>query len=345
MANRSSQPSSEDVAQLAGVSRTQVSYVLNGQNARHVSAENRQKILDAAQALGYSPQRSAQALARGFANEFGLFFPAPYTFSINAMLGTIHERGLAEGCIPVQYSFNSYDESDRKRASFRDLIARKPRGLFCSLFDVTMDDVDEAQRKGIRHIVLYDIEDHPGYPTLVLPLRELGNLAIQHLLFRGHRRIGVLKPSDPIQSRAYKLRWAGALSAAEGASDVELIELPWPADEVRPTLEGARRFLAESHWRVQGLTALYAYMDEYALPILGELQDQGVSVPQQLAVLGTDNLPYAALVRPALTSIRLDHETLGQRAVAMINATILGHDLDPVHRQPLVPQVVLRQTT
>lgn len=345
MASRSSQPSSEDVARLAGVSRTQVSYVLNGQKAQHVSAENRQKILDAAQVLGYSPQRSAQALARGYSNEFGLFFPAPYTFMINAMLGTIHEQGLADGCVPVQYSFNSYHDAVRKRVAFRDLLARKPRGLFCSLFDVTLEDVEEARQKGIRHIVLYDIEDHVGFPTLVLPLWELGNLAIQHLLFRGHRRIGMIKPADPVQERAYRVRWAGAVAASRAVQDVELVELPWPGTEVRPTPEGARLFFDQNDLRAMGITAIYTYTDEYALPILAELHDRGVSVPQQVAVLGNDDLPSGALVRPSLTSIRLDQDTLGQRAVAMINASILGSELDMVHRNPLVPRIVLRQTT
>jgi DNA-binding LacI/PurR family transcriptional regulator len=296
------QPSADDVARGAGVSRTQVSYVMNNTRAAHVSAENRQKILEAAEALGYQPHQSAQALARGYANEFALFFPAPYTFRINAMLGSIHEWGLADGCVPVQYSFNSYLEPVRKRAALRTLLARKPRGLFCSPFDVSAEDLDEARSRGVRHIVLWDLEDHADYPTLVLPVGALGALAVNHLAAQGHRNIGFLRPADPVQGKAYAQRLAGAQRATEALAGVGLIELPWP-DESRPTFGSAGVFLDRSELSSRGITALYCYSDEYALPLLAALHDRGVIVPRDLAVMGTDDLEFGALVRPALTTI------------------------------------------
>lgn len=344
MGTKPNQPSAADVALKAGVSRTQVSYVMNNTRADHVSAENRQKILEAAEALGYHPHQSAQALARGFANEFALFFPAPYTFRINAMLGSIHELGLADGCVPVQYSFNSYLEPVRKRAALRALLARKPRGLFCSPFDVTADDLDEARSRGVRHIVLWDLEDHADYPTLVLPVGSLGVLAVNHLVARGHRHIGILRPSDPVQGKAYALRLAGAQRAAEVGLGVRLTELPWP-DEARPTFGSAGVFLDRSELHERGISALYCYSDEYALPLLAALHDRGVTVPRDLAVMGTDDLEFGALMRPALTTISLDGANLGRRAVDLINAQLIGLPLSEDLLRPLVPQLVQRATT
>jgi DNA-binding LacI/PurR family transcriptional regulator len=345
MGIKSSQPSAVDVAKKAGVSRTQVSYVLNNTRADHVSAENREKILAAARDLGYQPHQSAQALRRGFANEFGLFFPAPYTARINAMLGTIHETGLADGCLPVQYSFNSYHEPERKREAFRALLARKPRGLFCSLLDIDQAFLDEARDRGVEKILVFDIEDHTGSPTLALPTEAIGFLAIQHLLFRGHHDIGILKPSDPIQERAYALRMAGARKALAQVSGCRLHEFPWPAENLRPTPPFAGVFLKETGLLSSGITALYTYSDEFALPLLAELLDQGVSVPRDLALVGTDDLPLATLTRPALTTIRFDQDTLGHRAVALINALITDEAPPLEHQRPLTPQLVLRQTT
>ena len=92
--NTPKRPTSLDVAKLAGVSRAQVSYVLSGSDSSHASSEKRALILAAVKQLGYQPHQSARALRKGFSNEFGLFFPAPYTPRINQMLGVIHEVGL-----------------------------------------------------------------------------------------------------------------------------------------------------------------------------------------------------------------------------------------------------------
>ena len=334
-----------DVARRAGVSRTQVSYVLNNTKAEHVSAENREKILAAARDLGYQPHQSAQALRRGFANEFALFFPAPYTNRINAMLGSIHETGLADGCVPVQYSFNSYHEPARKQEAFRALLARKPRGLFLSLFDVTMDDIEYARSVGVNRILLFDVEAHPGFPTLVLPVEAIGFLAAQHLLFRGHQHIGVLKPSDPVQSRAYELRLGGMRRALVTCPDARLVELPWPTQEPRPTADGAKAFIDQHRIGKSEVTCLYAFSDEYAFPLVARLLDTGVRIPDQIALLGSDDIPFASLIRPALTTIAFDRDTLGRRAAAMINALITGEPSGPEDERPLGPQLILRQTT
>jgi len=345
MALNSNRPSAVDVARRAGVSRTQVSYVLNNTKAEHVSSENREKILAAARELGYQPHQSAQALRRGFANEFALFFPAPYTNRINGMLGSIHELGLADGCIPVQYSFNSYHEPARKQEAFRSLLARRPRGLFLSLFDVTMEDIRYAQSLGVDRILLYDIESHLGFPTLVLPVEAIGFLAAQHLLFRGHQRISVLKPSDPIQTRAYELRLEGMRRALATCSDAQLIELPWPADDLRPTSEGARRFIEQHRIGRGEASCLYTFSDEYAFPLIAKLLDAGIRIPEHIALLGSDDIPFASLIRPALTTIAFDKDSLGRRAVSMINALITGESLGLEDQRPLGPQLVLRETT
>ena len=258
-------PSAADVARKASVSRTQVSYVLNNTRSGHVSAENREKILAATKDLGYQPDQSAQALRRGFANEFALFFPAPYTFRINAMLGSIHEIGLADGCVPVQYSFHSYQDPTRMKVSFRALLARKPRGLFCSLLDLGPEELKEAQHLGIEKILVLDIEDHPPFPTLALPVESLGYLATQHLLDRGHREIGILKPADPVQARAYNLRLAGAQRALSEVTGAHLWEFSWPAEDLRPTEPFAARFLDQCGLLTSPVTALYTFSDEYGI--------------------------------------------------------------------------------
>jgi len=197
----------------------------------------------------------------------------------------------------------------------------------------------------VENILLYDIEPHPDYPTLLLPVEAIGFLAAQHLLFRGHESIGVIKPADPVQSRAYQIRLAGMRRAMQTCPEAKLLELPWPKDDVRPTLLGSEQFI-EIHGINHGsITALYTYSDEYAFPLLAKLTDAGTKIPQQIALVGSDDLPFAALIRPALTTVSFDQDSLGKRAVSMINALITGEPLGPDQMRPMGPRLVLRETT
>ncbi len=344
----SSRPTSIDVAREAGVSRTQVSYVLNRTGEAHVSPEKRERILEAARKLGYQAHQSAQALRRGYSNEFSIFFPAPYPPRINDMLGTIHETGLAMDCMPVQYSFNSYRDPERRLETFRSLIARRPAGLFCSLLDVGMDEIEYARSKGVTKILVLDVEDHRELSTLRIPTEEIGRLVAFGLIARGHRRIGFLKPSDPVQSRPFLSRMKGASEALASWPEVSVLSLPWPESVVRPDSRAAQEFvrsvLLPAMQGSDGITALYAYSDDYAFPILSALKGSGVRVPKDLSVLGADDHRLGALWSPALASIRFDSSDMGARAVALINALITGKPADPVFLAPMEPVLVERES-
>ncbi len=322
--NGSRRATSADVARLAGVSRTQVSYVLNKTGIDHVSEDKQQRIMTAARQLNYQPHQSAQALRKGYSNEFGLFFPAPYPARINAMLGTIHESGLAAGCMPTQYSFNSYRDPTRKDAAFQAMVARRPMGIFCSLLDVTRADLEYARAKGIEHILVLDVEAHDDLDTLYMPLEPVGCLAGRHLLELGHQHIGVIRPADPIQARGFRLRLAGLQRAFSDYPDARLSILDWSADNNRPTLEYANELIDRLLSGPDRPSGIYTYSDDYAYPLMASLLDRGIRIPEDISLIGTDDLPHSALVRPSLTSIQMDNVSLGVQAVAMINAMILG---------------------
>ncbi len=331
-------PTSADVARLAGVSRTQVSYVLNNTGSAHVSADKRRRIVEAAKELRYVPHQSAQALRRGYSNEFCMFFPAPYTARINEILGTIHERGLTQDCVATQYSFNSYRDPARMLEAFNMLIARRPRGLFCSLMDISEREIRLARDKGIKHILVLDVEPHDEYTTLYIPAEPVGYLAARQLLGLGHRRIGVIRPSDPVQARAFSLRLKGMRRAMAEHAGASLQVLDWPEENIRPTLEYAELFVRSLPRGKERPTAIYTYSDDYAYPLMARLREHGIEVPRDIALIGTDDLPHSALFQPALSSIQLDATPLGERAVALINGLISGER--PETRFTLAPEPV-----
>jgi len=324
IAERKQRSTSADVAKRAGVSRTQVSYVLNKTGIEHVSEEKRNRIMQAAHDLAYQPHQSAQALRKGYSNEFGLFFPAPYSPRINAMLGTIHEMGLVNDCMPTQYSFNSYRDASRKNEAFQAMVARHPIGIFCSLLDVSRDDIEYARERGIERILVLDVEQHADLDTLYMPLEPVGFLVAEHLLALGHRHLGIIRPADPIQARGFSLRCRGMKRAMKNFPEARLSVLDWSKENNRPTLEFAAEFVARTLLHGDRPDALYTYSDDYAFPVQAVLQDHGIKIPGDLSLVGTDDLPYSALLRPSLTTVRIDITSLGEQAVALINAQISG---------------------
>ena len=344
-AARPKTPSANDVAALAGVSRTQVSYVMSGTGSTHVSGEKRQRILEAVRELGYRPHHPAQSLRQGFSREFCIFFPAPYPPRINNILGTIHELGLAGGCVVTQYSWNGYRDPSRMKESFETMLARRPMGIFCSLLDLDRSDLEEAQARGIERLLVLDVERHEDLDTFYLPIEEVGHLAAEHLVACGHSRIAVLKPADSVQKMPFRLRLKGMKRAIAKNSNAKLSVLDWPKDNIRPTLAAARVFVESLPGGSDRPTAIYAYSDDYALPLLRALSDHGAKIPEDIAVLGTDDLPYGEMSTPSLSTIRFDEAALGLRAVKMINSLITGDDLEEQFRLPPVPRIVQREST
>ena len=341
--NNKKPPTATDVAKLAGVSRTQVSYVLNNNRLEHVSDENKQKILEAAETLGYQPHSSAQTLRRGYSKEFSIFFPAPYPPSINNLIAKIHERGLINGFTPIQYSFNSYNNVDRKVSALDTMLNRKPYGVFCSLFDLNQSDIDYMLQKGVQKILIWDVVKHENLETIYLPIFEAGRLAAEHLRSKGYKKIGIIKPSDPVQKRAFKLMLQGFEEAMKGQADLNLEVFEWPKDSFRPDIASAVRFYNSIKSKLP--RAIYTYNDDYAFPLMSVLLDEKICIPDEIAVIGTGNEIYSEMIHPKLTTIQFDSEELGLRAVAKMNHLISGEPVDEQFRNLPMPVLVERGST
>jgi DNA-binding LacI/PurR family transcriptional regulator len=92
-------------------------------------------------------------------------------------------------------------------------------------------------------------------------------------------------------------------------------------------------------------TGIYAFNDEYALPLMGALNDRGIRIPQDIAIIGTDNVSFSAFVRPALTTINIDNVALGQRGIEMLVALDKGKPLSADLTQSPTPELIIRAST
>jgi LacI family transcriptional regulator len=334
-------PSSADVARQAGVSRTAVSYVLNGVQTTHVSPEVRQKILQAAQELGYQINTSASSLRRGHSKEINMIVDSSLSSFTVEYLTAIQQHSLECG-----YTFAAYFSNNFTTEQYKDLylkiFARRPLGILASPHHFTAEDVEIAQKMGIKYILFtsFQQEEIPGTYTIAFPSQSAGNLATQHLIDRGHRHLALVHPEDPIQEVAFQQRLKGMRQATDDASNVtiDIIHLRLSMISIQSTIQ---EYLSQP----VHATGIYTFSDDYALPLINALTLQGFHIPKDIAIVGTDNLPLGEYTIPPLTSIRFDAIDMGKRAITMIDLLHRGLPLPEEYTRPLVPELVLRASS
>lgn len=332
---------SADVARRAGVSRTSVSYVLNenGKRNAHVSDETRAKVLQAAQELDYSPHSSARVLRRGQSEEICIIVDLPLTMHRTELLVSLQQHAFLHEYLPVMY-FSHGLSTEQVRELLLKIFARRPMGIFATPHSMTAEHIALAKGRGIDNIVLYSVKPTEYPRTIILPTVPAGYLAAQHLLERGHRRLGLVRPADPLDQYGFLQRREGMRSAIAGVPGATLDILP-----LQFSLSEAYAVVDTSLTGADHPTGIYAYNDEYALLLLGALVDRGRQVPRDVAVVGTDDISFGETMRPTLTTIRFDAISLGQRAVEMLITWYRGQALPEELSQPLMPQLVPRGST
>jgi len=331
----------DDVAQRAGVSRTAVSYVLNeqGQRNKHVSEETRAKVLQAIQELNFHPHALARALSTGKSQELVVILDQAFTALAMELTTSFQQQALLHGYTPVWYLTQGFS-LEQQEALYQSIFARRPVGIFTSPTAFSAADVALARQMGVEHILFFSLETVEHAPSIVFPSHALGFLAAQHLLERGHTRLALVQPEEAIQRIAFVQRLAGMQEAlalhAEGS--IEIISL-------RPSVSASYPLLEKVFANVLHPTGIYTFNDEYALVLLATLTRLGLRVPQQVALIGTDNLALGELVWPPLTSISFDTLGIGKRAVEIFSLLNQGLPLPEELTRPLLPRLILREST
>ncbi|WP_371675521.1 LacI family DNA-binding transcriptional regulator [Streptomyces sp. NBC_01276] len=322
-------PTSADVARLAGVSRATVSYVLNNAEAVRISEPTRRKVREAAEELGYVPHAAARSLRAGHTRI--VLLPAshvPVGPMYSAFLNELQWALRRLDYTVVQYGSLglSGDEATRAWAELRPVAV-------ISLGEISLSarNVATLKRAGARAVITLGPVGVPGAHALVMDQAEVGARAAAHLVERGRSRIGVIVPEEEGLELFSAPRLAGARSVEGARTEV----LPMAYTE-RSAAELAGR------WRSLGLDSVFAYNDEYAMLLMRALQDEGLDVPGDVAVMGADDLLIGRLLRPRLSTVQIELPTgdhlasLVDRAVREPSEITGRHDLmsaTAVHRE------------
>lgn len=334
---------SRQVASRAGVSQTTVSLVLNDAPNANISAPTRARVLQAARELGYIPDAAARSLARGRSANIGLVLVQPHEqIFIDEYLPTLltglnqvtHEHGY-------RILVDILDNPDDAHAFARLITGKEVAGLiiqYASPEAALVEQISGYTRAGFPVVTLDRWS--PDVPSAFIDKLDGVHQAIEHLVLLGHTRIGCIPYADPATSAHVRQRLdtvAATLRAVGLTLDAALVESG--AYDPRTGYDAMRRLLRRKPWP----TALFAMNDVMAFGALEALREIGVRVPQDMAVVGFDDIRLAAFANPPLTTVREPDRQLGERAAQLLIDQMDGQASGQTHIR-LDASLVVRQS-
>ena len=328
-------PSIKDIARLAGVAPSTVSRALSGSD--RVSDDTRRRIRAIAEDLDYTPSAIARSLVTGASATLGIVAPSladPYVAAVM--------RGIEDGCGEAGYHLlvaATGGDPEREVAMVKLLARQHPSGLIILSSRAGQAYRDLLPALGVP--VVFVNADQVGEQVFSIATdNEYGAwLATRHLLDRGHRRVAYL--TGPSAGRSQQARAAGyrrALQETKVDFDPRLMLV---GDGTITAGREALRALLVLPAAIRP-TAIFCYNDLSALGLLAEAHVHAVRVPTDLAVVGFDNVPYAEVSLPPLTTVDQRKEEMGRLAVHIILAAYRGEPVSDIH---LRGAFVVRSTT
>lgn len=327
----------DDVAALAGVSSATVSYVIND-GPRPVSPKTRSKVLEAIRTLGYQPNSIARSLRRQQTFTLGLIIPDnlnPYFAEVARGV----EAAAFEHGYTVVFGHSHYSVENENR--YADVLrAERVAGVVW----IPSTETYEPANKFTAHqipIVVVDrvVEDQDAY-SVVADNFHGGYLAAEHLIALGHQRIGfICRPQALAHSNERMRGYQAALAEHNLAPDESLIV---PGGYKFEDGREAALTLLQSE---RPPTAIFAYNDIIAIGVLRAASELDLSVPNDLSVVGFDDIPGAAFTFPPLTTVSLPKFEMGQRSAELLIGLINGEEASAQSNEMMDVNLVVREST
>ncbi|MGW1030027.1 LacI family DNA-binding transcriptional regulator [Streptomyces sp. NPDC002577] len=312
---------SGDVAREAGVSRATVSYVLNDTPHQKIAEATRRRVWEAAAKLGYAPSAAARTLRTGRSSiVLGLLPDWP----IEHVLGRLIQR-LTSAFAEHELTFLVHSSAPPARP-LREIWKALTPAAVLALDEFPESEADAMRAVGIEVVMVVRGSVQGELRPPVVSEEPIGAVQARHLV-ASHRRLGYAYPD---------LTRLGALAQPrlDGVRKV-CAELGLPAPDVRTVpLEQAGAAEAVKAWLAADppVTGICAFNDEVAMAVLAAMRSLGLRAPQDLAVIGVDDIPGAALAQPPLTTVVRDTDAIAQGLARRIVDTLDGKQVpsDPI---------------
>jgi len=322
-----------DVAERANVSVASVSRVLTG--AGPVTEATRKKVMDAVEALQYVPHSGARSLSTSKTQTIGVILPDLYGEFFSELI-----RGMDVGARALGYHLivsSSHDDAEEASAAIRSMRGRVD-GLI--VLSPHLDAANLATSlAGRLPVLLMNGGAGAGRPSIVVDNHGGAIQAVEHLIATGRRRIAhIAGPAGNLEAEA---RLAGYLEAMAGAN------LPTTVVEGAFDQASGHRAATELAGRKERPDAIFAGNDMMAIGALLALQDAGLNVPGDVAIVGFDDVPMAALMRPGLTTLGIRIADTGRGALERLVRIIssAGASVADTACEVVRPELVVRPSS
>jgi LacI family transcriptional regulator len=327
-----------DVAARAGVHPATASRALNPETRILVSEDTAQRVLDAAEALGYSPNPVARSLRTRRSHTVGVLIPDLNNPLFPPIVRGLEDRLAANGYVALIGNTDSDDQ--RERMVFDQMRARHVDGLVLATARLHHPLLAEASRADLPVVLINRLAQDYSFPSVSVDNERGVRMAVGHLAGLGHRRIAhIAGPQDLSTGLS---RYRGFVTAMESGG------LPVDGDLVvfaksYTVEEGVRcgRLLLD---RGAGCTAIAAGNDMLAVGCYTALDEAGLHCPEDISVVGFNDMPFIDRLRPPLTTIRFPHYQVGTEAAQLLLERIAEHT-GPVKILYLAPELVIRGST
>jgi LacI family transcriptional regulator len=325
----------KDVARAAGVSVSTVSRVIN--NSASVVPEKRQAVLVAMEALKYQPNTLARALVSNRSDCIGLLVGEIESPFFGQLMAGVHKVVMAAGKHVIATA--GYHQQEQERSAIRFLQERRCDGLIIHSKAIPDDEIIELFERDTPVMLVNRLVKGWEHRSVYLDNEYGAYLATRHLISKGHRNIAYVGTNIAIEDGESRIAgYSKALEEAGIAADDRKIVKAFPDEE------GGNYAMAEVMSRGLDITAVFAYNDAMAAGAMMMLQDFGKKVPEEISIVGFDDVILARILKPHLTTIRYPINEMGALA-----AQLVLHELDSQYErvdQPLrfTPRLIERQS-
>ncbi|MCX4536304.1 LacI family DNA-binding transcriptional regulator [Streptomyces sp. NPDC002596] len=328
----------KDVARQAGVSVGTVSNVINRPEA--VLPETRSRVLAAIEELGYVRSESARQLRAGRSRIMALLvLDMGNPFFVDVARGA--ERAAREAGLGVMVCNSG--QSPAEEAEYLGLFAeQRVCGVLVTPADATGRNLEAFSRHHIPFVLVDRVASSPGHCAVSVDDVRGGSLAVGHLLTAGHRSVAYVSGTGDLHQ--IRDRREGALSALDraGLGPEALVEIPSDRLDVAAGRDAGARLLG----LVPRPTAVFCANDLLALGVLQSLYAAGVRVPQDIAIVGYDDIEFAAAAAVPLTSVRQPAVVMGRMAAELLLQEADDEDGTHEHRSVVLqPELVVRASS
>ncbi|NOY99553.1 MAG: LacI family transcriptional regulator [Chloroflexi bacterium] len=327
----------KDVAFAAGVSITTVSHVIN--KTRRVRQATRERVEEAMHALGYQPSSVARSLRMGVTKTIGLILPDVSNPFFAEISRQIEDFGYQQGYSVILC--NSDNNLQKQHEYVNTLLAKQVDGIIFISAGESLEDLSRLSASGIPVVVAdRDVPLHLA-DVVMLDNEKAGYKAAQHLISLGHRHIACI--TGPSHLSPSMLRVAGYQRALQQAG----IKYP-PETIVRGDfrISGGEQAMRKLLNLMPAPTAVFALNDMMALGAISALRSAGLRVPQDVSVVGFDDIMIAALVDPPLTTISQPIKEIAEWATNMLIEKMHVRDADCENRRIVLDaELIVRQST